>query len=106
MAMIQTVLLAIKDKAPKLHKDLKEKGMLNQYAADLADQISEEVVAMTMQDHKRERWDKLDPMARAAKMNAAKAINREIVLAQMLEFPQDETSPASPGETTSSDLMT
>lgn len=102
MAMIQTVLAAIKDKAPQLHQQLQASGKLNSHAQDLAEQINAEVVSMTMQDHKQHRWDKLPPMERAAKMNAAKAMHRETVLAQMLEFPQDETSPANQGETTSS----
>lgn len=106
MPMIQTVLLAIKDKAPALHKSLAASGKLNGYAQELADQINSETVSMTMEDHRRNRWDKLDPMARAAKMNAAKAINREAAMAQVLEFPQDETSPANQDATTSSDPTT
>ena len=106
MPMIQTVLLAIKDKAPALHKSLAASGKLNAYAQELADQINQATVDLTMEDHKRNRWDKLDPMERAAKMNSAKAINREVAMAQVLEFPQDETSPQSQDATTSLDPTT
>lgn len=83
---------AIKHKAPALHKQLEAKGELNKYARDLAEQIQQEIVDLTMADHKRNRWDKLEPMERAAKMKTAMSLNQEKVLADMLEFPQEETS--------------
>lgn len=95
MAMIQTVLLAIKDKAPALHKSLAASGKLNEYAQELADQISSEVVSMTQEDRIRNNWDKLGPMVCASKMKVAASLNQEQVLAEMLDFPQDETSPQS-----------
>ena len=93
MGMIQTVQLAIKDKAPDLFKQLTDKGQLHQYAADLADQISTVTVDLTQAQRLKEKWDKLGPMECAAKMKMAAALNKEIAMADLLEFPQDETSP-------------
>jgi hypothetical protein len=96
MSMIQTVLLALKDKAPALHRQLAEKGELRAYAADLADQISSQAVDLTQQQRLREKWGKLGPMECAAKMKMAHELNLEVVMADLLEFPQDETSPSRP----------
>ena len=97
---------ALKAKAPSLHKSLVATGQLSQYAADLADQISDQVVTLTQAQRIKEGWDKLGPAECAAKMRTASSLNRELVLAQMLEFPQDETSPPSQDETTGSALTT
>ncbi len=93
MGMIQTVLAALKDKAPALHQQLTDKGELKAYAAGLAEQISSEAVDLTQKQRLREKWDKLGPMECAAKMKMAHALNLETVMADLLEFPQDETSP-------------
>jgi hypothetical protein len=97
---------AIKDKAPALYRQLSARGELNQYAVDLADEINAQVVTLTQEQRTREGWDKLGPMACAARMKTAMSLNSERVLAQMLEFPQDETSPSSPDATTDSAPMT
>lgn len=97
---------AIKEKAPELHKSLQASGQLNQYATDLSDQMRLEVNSLAMQDHQQHRWDKLDPLERAKNLNMAKALHRETVLSQMLELPQDGTSPQNPDETTPSDPTT
>ena len=106
---MQTIALvkdAIKEKAPALHKALVASGALNAYAQDLAEQISSQVVTLTQAQRIKEGWDKLGPMECAARMRTASSLNREIVLAEMLEFPQDGTSPQSPDETTPSDPQT
>jgi len=106
MQSIQLVKLAIKDKAPSLHRQLSESGKLVEYARDLADQISSAVVDLTQEQRLREKWDKLGPMECAGKMKMAAALNREIALAQALEFPQDETSPQNQDSTMSLDPAT
>lgn len=98
MSMIQTVLLAIKDKAPQLHRQLRANGELNQYAADLAEQIQENVgieARKIAEHHGYSKLLKTEPMKAVGVMNMAGVLAREIVLAQMLEFPPEETSPPS-----------
>lgn len=96
MSLNQTVMLALKDKAPQLHKELAAKGTLNRYVADLADQISEESVRLTQQDRAKGHWDKLGTLECAAKMKMAHALNREVAMHDLLEFPQDATSQPKP----------
>jgi hypothetical protein len=97
---------ALKEKAPQLYRSLSASGKLNETAQELADQISSQVVTLTQAQRAKEKWDQLGPVACAAKMKMADSINLELVLAQMLEFPQDETSQPKPDETTSSDPTT
>lgn len=106
MAMVQTVEAAIKDKAPALHKQLAASGALREYVQDLSSQISSVTVDLTQAQRLREKWDDLGAIECAAKMRMAAALNREVAMAEVLQFPQDETSPPKPDETTSSDLMT
>ena len=97
MQTANLVKAALKNKNPDLHRSLQQKGELNAFAVDLADQISEQVVTLTQAQRIKEGWDKLGPMECAARMRTASSLNRELVLAEMLEFPQDQTSPQSQG---------
>lgn len=97
MTMFQTVKLAIKDKSPSLYASLQSSGKLTEYARDLADQINSEVVSLTQEQRLKQRWDDLGPMECAAQMKTAASLNQEAVLAELLEFPQDETSQSSQG---------
>ena len=98
----KTVALALKEKAPALHKELAASGKLNSYLDNLTSQISSDSVDLTMQQRMSQGWDKLGSLESARRMKTAHAMNREAVLADALEFPQDETSPPSQGETTDS----
>jgi hypothetical protein len=89
--------LALKDKAPALHASLQASGELRKYATNLAAEISSQSVDLTMEQRRREGWDKLGPLECAAKMRTADHLNREALLAEALEFPPDETSPPSQG---------
>lgn len=102
MQLYNLVVEALKEKAPDLHKKLSAAGTLREFARDLAAEISSQVVTLTQEQRQRENWDKLGPMECAARMRAADLSNLEVVLADLLEFPQDETSPQSPDETTDS----
>ena len=106
MLTFNLVQAALKDKAPALYQQLAAKGELDSYLNDLASQVSSETVDLTMQDRQRGQWDKLGPVECAARMKMASALNNERVMADLLEFPQDETSPPRPDETTSSALPT
>ena len=96
MQTTSLVKAALKEKAPALLKSLQEAGKLNDYVSELASQISSETVRLTQEQRRREKWDALGPMVCAGRMKMADALNQEIVLADLLEFPQDETSPAKP----------
>lgn len=96
MQTVNLVKSALKDKAPKLHASLQATGKLNEWAKDLADQISSEVVSLTQQQRMEQGWDKLGPMECAARMKTAASLNQESVLDELLEFPADETSQQSP----------
>lgn len=102
MQTVQMLKAAMREKAPALYESLQASGALGAHVQDLADQISSATVDLTQQQRMREGWDKLGAMECAAKMKMAAALNREIALAQALEFPLDETSRPSPDETTSS----
>jgi uncharacterized protein Smg (DUF494 family) len=93
MSTYNLILQALKDKAPSTFRSLQSSGKLHQYARELADQVGSQVVQMNMADAQRLGWDKLGPMERVKRLKAADAQNREIVLHDLLEFPQDETSP-------------
>ena len=101
MSLHQTVEAALKDKAPKLHASLQAAGELRGYVSELASQISSEVVSLTQEQRLREKWDS-DPATLVGKLNQARARNREVVMHDLLEFPQDGTSQPSPGATTDS----
>ena len=96
MGMIQTVEMALKEKAPQLHAQLKAKGELSKYLQDLAEQIKSQTVSLVQADRKRNHWDNLGPMELAAKLKMSDALNQERVMADLLEFPQEGTSPQSP----------
>ncbi len=106
MQMYNLVLEALKNKAPALHKSLEASGKLREYVQDLAEQINSQVVSLTQAQRAQQGWDKLGPLECAARMRMADSLNLELVLAQLLEFPQDETSRPSPDETTPSQPLT
>lgn len=109
MQTVNLVLVALKNKAPELHKSLESKGKLNEYTQELASQISSAVSQRAREIAQAQGYSKLmqtDPMKAVGVMNTALALAREEVHAQMLEFPQDETSPPKPGATTPSDQTT
>jgi hypothetical protein len=109
MQTINVVKEAVKDKAPALFKELSAKGELNRFAADLAGQISEAVSIRSREIAQKQGYSKLmqsDPMKAVGVMNSAMALAREEVFANMLEFPQDETSRSRPDETTPSGTAT
>src|SRR5574343_843471 len=95
MRMQELVQGALKEKNPTLYLQLKKSGDLGRYTTDLAEQINSEIVSLTMQDRLVGRWDDLGAMECANRMKVAQSLNQEKVLAEMLEFPQDETSQQS-----------
>lgn len=100
MELRQTIKAALLDRNPKLYKELEAAKTLNEFVADLAKEASSQIVTLTQAQRVKERWDQLGPMEAAKRMKAADLLNQEIVLADLLEFPQDETFLQNQDETT------
>ena len=100
---------ALRHKAPSIYKQLMENGKLSEFLKERADEIREAVATLGREiavKHGYNEAMKTDPMKAVGIHNMADALAREIVYAEMLEFPQDETSPQSLDETTGSDQTT
>ena len=89
MSMETTVRLALKDKNPALFKSLAASGELDQIVTERADEINSEIVTLMMELSAKARKTAADPMELAQILKGYDAMAREIVLAQMLEFPQE-----------------
>ena len=83
------VMAALKETAPALHRQLTESGELAAFVEERAQAIREQIVEMTMAQRFKEKWDSMGAMECAGKMKMANAINREIVHAELLTFPQE-----------------
>ena len=99
---LQTYLLAMKERAPKLYAQLEKAGELQSTARRLVDEANAEIADVSMNLHIKRGGQKLPLMENAAHLNATRAEVQESVLANLLEFPPDETSPSSPAATTDS----
>lgn len=95
MATPQMVKQALKDRNPALFRSLEKAGELHKFAVDLSDEINGTIVDKVQDARLKGKWDKLGPMECVRLMNAEKLMVSEAVHAEMLEFPQDETSPPS-----------
>ena len=98
MQLRNLVKQAMLDKAPALYRELESKGTLQQAVSDRAEEISDAVMARAEGIARAQGYGKLmksDPMKAVGVKNSAKQAAREEVLSQMLEFPQDGTSPPS-----------
>ena len=95
MSMETTVRLALKDKNPALFKSLTASGELHTFVMERADEIQDEIAALTMELSAKARKTAADPMELAQILKGYDAMAREIVLAEMLEFPQDDISATS-----------
>ncbi len=101
------VRLALQDKAPHLFKDLAASGGLNAFVKDKAEEISSLTTSLAHRMANQFGYSKTDdPMERQRIMNGVLPQAREVVLAEQLEFPQDETSRPNPAETTASPTTT
>lgn len=101
--MENLVLLALQEKNLALHQQLTDQGRLKAFVTDHADQINDQIVTLTMELAARQGRNKAKSLPEGAGiLKACEATATEIVLAEMLEFPLDETSPPSQDETTPS----
>lgn len=95
MSLRQTIELALKDKEPKLHAELKAAGKLQAHLQELEDQVAQQTVDAVQTQRLAEKWDNLGSMESAGRMRTAASLAREAALAEVLQFPQDETSSPS-----------
>ena len=103
------VMAALKEKAPALLQQLTQSGELRQFVMDQAEEITDQIGTLGMQIASKRGCFKPpfpDPMTKVGIMNMANSMATEIVLHEMLQFPQDETSPSSQDETTVSETAT
>jgi hypothetical protein len=92
MSILQrTIEAAMRDRAPKMHAELKAAGKLTAHVREIEEQVNSQVVSEVMEQRLANRWDRLPPMEMAAKMKAADALALETALAEALEFPPDPT---------------
>lgn len=101
------VLAAMKEKAPALHRQLANQGKLQSFLADQADQINDQISTLAVHLSSQRGMNQAKSLVeKAGIINTATLQATEIVLAEMLDFPQDETSPQKPDETTPSVMAT
>ena len=94
---------ALKGKNPDLHAQLTKAGTLTAFVQDLAEEINSQVVTLAHQIAAKKGCFTPpfpDPLEKVGIMKMADKLASETVLSEMLEFPQDETSPQSQDETT------
>lgn len=107
MSMKNLVLKALENLAPKLLAELKSSNSLDQYLQTTAEEISSQIVSLTMEIAKKNGLDKAESLQELAGILAsADQAAAEIVLSQMLEFPQDEISQPKQDATTSLQTQT
>lgn len=86
---------ALKEKNPALYKELAATGELIPFVQERADEIQDAIVSLTMKLSNKARMAASDPMEVAQILKGYESIAREIVLAEMLEFPSDDEDAAS-----------
>jgi len=103
---LNLVRAALKDKNPSLYQELSKAGSLSTFLEERTDEIQDQITSLMMEIRAKGNWESLPLPELAANLKMAHAQATEIVLAEMLEFPQDETYPQSQGETTPSGITT
>ncbi|MBP5996717.1 MAG: TnpV protein [Azonexus sp.] len=93
MQTYDLVKAALKDKNPALYKSLAASGELNQFVMERADEIDSEIVTLMMELSSEARKSAPGPMEVAQLLKGYHSMATEIVLAEMLEFPQDDEIP-------------
>ena len=90
MSMQNLVRAALKEKSPTLYRRLAESKELDEFVMTRAEEIVSAILSMTQEQRLKEKWDKLGPVECVELIQVNDALNREIVLAEMLEFPTDD----------------
>ena len=94
MQTYSLVKAALKEKNPALFKELSASGELHQFVTERADEIQDEIATLTMELSAKARKATSDPMEVAQILKGYDSMAREIVLAEMLEFSQDDEDAA------------
>ena len=93
--MEKTVLRALKDNAPELHQQLTQQGKLMQFVTDQAAEIEDQISTLAVHLSSQQGMNQAKSLVeKAGIINTATLQATEIVLAEMLEFPQDEPQDA------------
>ncbi len=101
------VLKAMRDKAPELHRQLTESGQLRAFVTEQAEEINSQIATLMVELASKQGANEAKTLPeKAAILNTADKMATEIVLHEMLQFPQDETSLPSRDVTTSSAMAT
>jgi hypothetical protein len=91
MSMQSLVKAALKDKSQTLYRQLAKSGELDGFVTTRAEEISDAVGTLTMEIAAKNGANKTtDYMEKVGILNMAQSQAREIVLAEMLEFPTDD----------------
>jgi hypothetical protein len=86
------VLAALKEKNPELLQQLTVAGELSEFVSTQAEEINEQITTLMMElAAKHGEKDAKSLIEQAAILNTADKMATELVLAEMLEFPRDET---------------
>lgn len=83
---------ALKHKAPELMAELQSSGNLEAFIMERSEEISSLTTSLAHQIAVKQGMNEVQGMERTAIYNAALHQAREIVLAEQLEFPPEETS--------------
>lgn len=93
MNTVDLVRNALKEQNPSLFNSLQHSGRLNEFLEERTDEIKTAVHNRQLEIAKAQGMaENTPPMERAGILKMADALAREEVFAEMLEFPQDETS--------------
>ena len=95
MQTYSLVKAALKEKNPALFKELSASGELHQFVMERADEIDSAIVTLTMELSNKARMAAKNPMEVAELLKGYEAMAKEVVLADLLEFPQDDGDAAS-----------
>lgn len=99
----ETVRLALKEQAPQLYRQLERSGQLATFVKDQSRELNDLAGDAAMARIIKPEVQNLPYLEKVGMMNAIRAQEEEIVLAEMA-FPSAEKSPPSPGETTASQV--
>ena len=95
MQTYDLVKAALKEKNPALFKELAASGELHRFVLERSEAIKSEIVTLTMELSAKAEKEASGPMDVAQIFKGYDSMAREIVLSQMLDFPQDDEDAAS-----------
>ena len=95
--LARTIQAKLQDQAPDLAKELRARGELDQYVADLAETAADSITNGALNARIDQKWDRLGPIEMIGKVNAMRAMLTEQAIAE-IEFPSDD-SPQSKAAT-------